>query len=101
MAKGQKAKQEIINKILDIFEGSFLYNNDKEIRIPLMEDGELVQIKVGLTCAKVNVEQGSENALPQAEKPVTIDTTSEDFVPAQPTAEEKENVKNLLASLGL
>ena len=51
MAKGQIAKQEITKKILETFEGSFLYDGGKEIRIPIIEEGNLVQVKVTLTCA--------------------------------------------------
>ena len=55
MARGTESKSYITKKILETFEGSFLYNDGKEIRIPLKEDGEIVQIKVTLTCAKTNV----------------------------------------------
>ena len=54
MAKGQKAKKIISDKILNIFEDSFLYSDGKEIRIPIEEDGEIIQIKVTLTAAKVS-----------------------------------------------
>lgn len=56
MARGTESKSVITKKILETFEGSFLYNDGKEIRIPLKEDGEIVQIKVTLTCAKTNVD---------------------------------------------
>ena len=97
MAKGQESKNIITQKILDTFEGAFQY--DKEIRIPIMENGELVQIKVTLTAAKTNVEQGGENAVPGAmkiESPTMIT-----FGTVEATEEEKENVKNLLKSLNL
>ena len=65
MAKGQKSKIVIQNKILELFPEAFIYG--KEIRIPLKENGEDIQIKVTLTCAKDNVIQGGENILPGAE----------------------------------
>ena len=37
--KGTIAKKEITDKILAAFEGSFLYNDGKEIRIPFVEEG--------------------------------------------------------------
>lgn len=48
--KGQVVKQQIADKILSTFEGAFVYG--KEIRIPVRENGEMVQIKVALTAAK-------------------------------------------------
>ena len=44
MAKGAISKIEITKKILEMFEGSFTYNGGKEIRIPLIEEGEEIQI---------------------------------------------------------
>lgn len=93
MAKGQIAKTEITNKILEVFDGAFV--NDKEIRIPWEENGETVQIKVALTCAKVNIENaGGADTVQQ--------TTS---VPAPEdrkiTETEKQEVNNLIEKLGL
>lgn len=103
MAKGQESKNIVSKKILEVFEGSFAY--DKEIRIPMIENGEEIQIKVTLTAAKVAVTPGSENAVPIA---APVDNNRIDFTAqpvkdtiVEPTAEEKENVKNLLKSLGL
>jgi len=61
-ARGAESKEKITQKILETFPGSFIY--EKEIRVPVMENGEQVQIKVVLTCAKVNVECGGNVALP-------------------------------------
>lgn len=49
-AKGAVAKQTITEEILNCFPGSFVH--DKVIRIPIMENGAIVEIKVALTCAK-------------------------------------------------
>ena len=93
MAKGTQAKTEITNKILEVFDGAFV--NDKEIRIPWEENGEIVQIKVALTCAKVNIENAGGAGLVQQ-------TTS---VPAPEdrkiTETEKQEVNNLIEKLGL
>lgn len=98
LAKGQQSKNIIAQKILDTFEGSFQY--DKEIRVPIMEDGELIQIKVTLTAAKTNVEQGGENAIP-GDEVVKVETPVASFGKIEATAEEKENVRRLLQSLNL
>ena len=93
-AKGSIAKTEITNKILETFEGSFLVDG-KEIRIPWNEGSEVVQIKVALTCAKVNIENAGGASTVQQ-------TTS---VPAPEdrkiTETEKQEVNNLIEKLGL
>lgn len=104
MARGAAAKEEIINRLLNTFEGSFKF--DKEIRIPMMENGEEVQIKVTLTCAKVNVDRGSDAALPgvsQTKDKSIVGSISNatDSSLIEPTAEEKANVKALMERLGL
>ena len=112
MAKGQVAKNEVAKVILDAFgDKAFLYNDGKEIRVNWVEAGELVQIKVALTASKVAVEQGADSAVPGSVKPaVAAIPTSEmnDFdAPvasspvAAPTEAEKQNIKALMARLGL
>lgn len=107
MAKGQKAKKIISDKILNMFADSFLYNDGKEIRIPIEEDGELIQIKATLTAAKVSVEPGSDNAIPTSADVVQSNTTIENITSTnektivQATEEEKQNLQNMLSKLGL
>ena len=104
-ARGSVAKEEITNKILAEFPGSFKF--DKEIRIPVMENGELVQIKITLTAAKVNVENGGDTATPGADlikdmtQTVEGQVANSNTMSIEPTAEEKENVRILLSKLNL
>lgn len=91
-ARGSIAKQEITKKILETFDGSFI--NEKEIRIPFEENGEVIQIKVNLTCAKVNVECGETTSVVSTE-PVASARKIE------VTEEEKENVQKLMEHLSL
>lgn len=93
MARGTESKEFITQKILETFEGSFKY--DKEIRIPVLENGETVQIKVTLTAAKVNVENGGDVAVPAAATSATPTFISDI------TDQEKQEVADLLASLNL
>ena len=94
MARGSEAKEKITKQILETFEGSFPY--DKEIRIPVEENGEIVQIKVTLTCAKVNVSNGGDQVVPaEIASPVAAETDS-----AEITEEEKKDVKTMLESFG-
>lgn len=101
-ARGAAAKEQIANQILSQFEGAFKY--DKEIRIPVMENGETIQIKVTLTAAKTNVEVGGDMAIPGATQKEKLLVSGGGFdevsnPPVEPTAEEKENVAKLVASL--
>lgn len=103
-AKGSILKQEIAKKILETFPGSFLYNDGKEIRINGTENGEILQIKISMTCAKVAVEGGDDNALPGEKTVATADVKpagTNEKVPQEPTAEEKERLTTLLNKLGL
>ena len=92
MAKGAQAKAEIIDIILKTFSNSFI--NDKEIRIPMKEDGADIQIKVTLTAAKDLIVNGAETPLEDA---LTVEAPKSAVV----SEEEKKNVSKLLASLGL
>lgn len=97
--KGSISKEIVTKKILETFEGSFQY--EKEIRIPMDEDGNQIQLKCVLTCAKTNVEPNGENAIP-GETPLTsggISANEKTFV--EPTQEEKDNVQKLMQMLNL
>lgn len=102
-ARGSFAKEQVANKVLQAFPGAF--KHEKEIRIPVMENGELIQIKCVLTAAKVNVEAGSDTAVPGtitpvAQKPTATLEKNESKTLVEPTAEEKANVSKFLNMLG-
>lgn len=102
-AKGAMAKEDVMKKILETFPGAFRY--EKEIRIPMEENGEPLQIKVTLTAAKTMVDAGGDTALPGATKTVATKSAGATIFPTntpmEPTEEEKKNVSNLLNMLGL
>ena len=101
-AKGSILKQEIASKILAAFPGSFLYNDGKEIRINGTEEGQPLQIKLTLTAAKVAVEGGSDTALPgEAATADAKPVVTNEKIPQEPTAEEKERLTMILNKLGL
>ena len=93
MARGAESKAKVTQTILETFEGAFEYG--KELRIPIMENGERVEIKVTLTCAKTNVggDDGQVNSTPAA--------ASTNVTAGPPTEEEKQNIANLLDRLGI
>lgn len=105
MARGTEAKEIIKNRILETFEGSFLNDGGKEIRIPIMEDGSLCQIKVTLTCAKTNVENPEAGSCESSENsaimPSNNNTAESEIVINGPTPEEKKAVADLCKKLGL
>ena len=112
MAKGQAAKQEAFAKMLEMFPDSFLYNDNKELRINTTEDGNDIQLKVVITCAKTPVSEGEENAIPGASFPEPKATTKTKVVGLsadeavteqvlEATEDEKQKISNLMAELGI
>lgn len=102
MAKGAIAKEAITNKILSCFDGSFI--NGKEIRIPMTENGEELQIKVTLTCAKNMVtpvgEAISSNSMPSTtSNKIEFEQPQSNIDLTEPTEEEKQNVEKLIQAL--
>lgn len=102
--KGTESKTRVLNKILETFPDAFLYNNDKEIRIPFTEQGDQVEIKVVLSCAKTPVRQAA--VLDWSTDSPTI--VSEESIPApveqpspQISEEDLRKVAELMAKLGL
>lgn len=94
MAKGAIAKQQVFDKLMEVFPTTMM--DDKVLRIALVEDGVPVEIKVALTCAKdCIIGAAAEPNASVASQPTT------EPVLAQPTEQEIENVQNLLAKLGM
>ena len=101
-ARGSESKNIITAKLLETFAGSFIY--DKNIIIPMVENGESLQIKIALTCAKTNVESGMDTAIPGATAATTATPTPkvmDTHGVAEVTEEEKQNVLKAMAALGL
>lgn len=99
MAKGQICKQEILNKMLETFPGSFM-QDDKILRIPMEEGGEPVEIKVTLTAAKDLL--GGGGSLDWSDSDVKKDAgTATSPLTTEPTEEEKKNVQTMLERLGM
>lgn len=102
--RGAESKVQVFNRILDTFPNSFAYNDNKEIRIPMKENGEDVEIKVVLSCAKTAVRQGDPNLAawdvlpsPSNEKPIAV----AEEAPPQISEEDRAKVRELMAKLGL
>ena len=93
--KGSIAKEEIIKRMMEVFEDSFM--NDKTLIIPMMENGEEVQIKLTLTASKTNIPHSNG----KAEIPITVAAGMPNPVEVvEPTEEEKQRVVDLINKLG-
>ena len=104
--KGQASKEALIQELLTYF-GDRAFQYDKEIRVNMMEDGQLTQIKLTLTAAKVIVNVGGDAAVPggateeAAAAPVQATLDAPKVANIETSAAEKENLSKLLRSLGL
>lgn len=102
MAKGAQAKQEIFNKLLEIFPNSFM-QDDKILRIPMVEGHDNVEIKVTLTAAKDIL--GAGGGAPQSTEEFDWSSNSDSGIEAATATtlsdEEKDNIKKMIEALNL
>ena len=112
MARGNQAKTEVIEKIIETFgqDNTILY--DKKLYITTKEDGTPIQVCLSLTCPKTMVTPIGATAPAEPPKSAFGNgfnfedlglETSEPaaFKPADITPEEKATVRELMARLGL
>lgn len=98
--KGADSKNIIFNKLIEVFPGSFM--DDKVLRIPLSENGEPLEIKVALTCAKDLLGDGvAASAFPGGTATPAAPQLEISEADIQPTEDEKANVAKMLESLKL
>lgn len=91
MAKGAVSKNNIADIILKTFPGSFI--SGKDLRIPVLEDGNEIQIKLNFTCAKDIIPHNGGTCLTSGA------TGAINY--QEPTDEEKEQIAQLLVELGI
>ena len=96
MARGSQAKEVIWSKLKEVFPELFIVG--KEYRIPMIEDGETIEIKVTLTAAKDVI--GGAVAKPSVESDTAspVEVKVEDI---SPTPEEMKEVRDFLKELDL
>ena len=92
MARGTQVKTNIATALLQIFPGAFVDADRKTIRIPAIEDGSPIEIKVTLTAAKDII--GGQPSFEPVVKSANPQNTAM-------TDEEITEVKELIARLGL
>ena len=105
--KGTQSKEQIFSTLLKTYTSSFMYNDNKECRINLYEDGQPIQIKVTLTYAKTPVQETGASA--SSSEYVALAARNETFdwgdettpTPTlEPSEDEKENIAKLISKLG-
>ena len=107
MAKGTIAKQQVINKIAAAFGSDYIGEYDKKYYIWANENGERVQIALSLTCPKNPIEIASNIADDGGDWDFSDDVPKAGVVavtnaaPAEITEQEKQNIAELMAKLGL
>lgn len=106
MAKGNEAKERLINKFIETAGDNYLGMFDKKYYFLSSENGEQVQVAVSMTCPKTPVEFAAAVAEPDGDwdftddKPATANAVS-NAAPAEITEEEQKNIADLMARLGL
>ena len=100
MAKGQEAKDLVIEKIKEAFGSDFVGVYDKKVYLWSSEGGARTQVCLTLTCPKVPI--GDLDAITDGD---TLDFTGQvaqtKVQTTEISASERENIENLMARLGL
>ena len=105
MAKGAIAKENVAKKIAAAFGADFVGEFDKKLYVWAEENGEKIQIAIAMTCPKnpvgnidFSAEPGNSlNFEDMSAGPVAGGNTTK----AEVTDEEKKNIAELMARLGL
>ena len=106
MAKGNIAKENLINKIIENLGESYLGTYDKKYYFVMPENGEKVQIAISMTCPKTPVEfattadDGGDWDFSDS-KPKASAVAVTNAAPAEITEQEQQNIADLMARLGL
>lgn len=106
MAKGNEAKEKLINKFIETAGDSYLGMFDKKYYFMSNENGEQVQVAVSMTCPKNPVEFAATADSDgdwdfTDETPKTTNTAVMNAAPAEITEEEVANIEALMKRLGL
>lgn len=97
--KGAAAKEQVIKRISSAFGEDFIGEVDKKIYVWANDNGEKVQIAISLTCPKNFVENVSSVKNKNDE---ILDFSAETpNVNVEISDEEKKNIAELMAKLGL
>lgn len=100
MARGAEAKKKVIEKIKEAFGDNFIGEANNKYYVYATEAGEKMQIAISLTCPKTPVvlegvpsfDGGFDFSAPPVAKPEPV---------TEITEQEKQNIADLMARLGL
>ena len=107
MARGSIAKESVIKQIQSAFGDKFIGEYDKKIYVWANDGGEQVQIAISLTCPKnpieiaTNVDTDGGDWDFSDDAPTNTKVAVANAGPAEITEEEKANIAELMAKLGL
>lgn len=105
MARGDLAKEAVSKKIAAAFGADYIGIHDKKIYVWANENGEKIQISLGMTCPKVPVSAAPTVAITKNgfnfEETVSEVVIAETAPTAEITEEEKNNIAELMKRLGL
>ena len=93
MAKGSQSKTLIGTALLQIFPGAFIDSDGKTVRIPTTVEGEPLEIKITMTCAKDIIGGEQINSVTIENKPQPQNK--------EMTEEEIQAVRDIITRLGL
>ena len=93
MAKGAQSKTLIGTALLQVFPGAFIDSDQKTVRIPTSCEGEPLEIKITMTCAKDLV---GGNGAPSITGNTSIQPQNKEM-----TEQEIQEVRDLIARLNL
>lgn len=91
MPRGSQAKQEILEKLKEVFPNSFM-EDAKILRIPWIENGEQLEVKIQMTAAK-NILGSTQAGTSTTQAAINIEI-------AEPTKIEKAEVEAMIKLLG-
>lgn len=96
MARGNEAKNQVIQIIKEAFGSNFIGEIDKKIYVEAFENGEKVQVAISLTCPKTPVGRPTANSDLNFEEMGEVASPSVEF-----TQEERDTLATLMAKIGL
>ena len=106
MARGNIAKEALINKIIKALGEDYIGMYDKKYYFSLPENGERVQIAISLTCPKTPIEVATNLVEDDSDWDFTDDKPKaaiavSNAAPAEITEQEIKNLEDLMKKLGL
>lgn len=95
MTRGSQAKAEILTKLQEIYPNAFLV--DKVLRVPMIEDGQTVEIKITLVAAKDVLGNSISDVVDLRQKTTLTEKSNISVAESiRPTEEEKKLVAEMV-----